>query len=65
MGTKSGTKGSPSPGHWAPTQGQGQAEPGLGYSPQVGLAWQGSCCGELETSPAVVSLGQGLRALGS
>ena len=52
-GTAGSTTGSPSPGHRAPPWGWGQAEARLGHS-----------CGELETTPAAASLGQGLTALG-
>jgi len=61
------TGGSPSPRHWASLWGAGQAEVRLehgsvgGPSSVVLMAVQG--CGELETCPAVASLGQGLTSL--
>ena len=60
-----GAPGQPSPGHRAHPWGLGQGGHGpLGGPGSEAHSRAGSGCGELETGPAVASLGQGLTALG-
>ena len=61
-----GHQGNPSPRHRAPPWGQAEAGTWAhGWAQLSGAHGQaGQGCGELETSPAAASLGQGLTAMG-